>query len=215
MNDIRSPTLHTAGLAGAEALANAALKLSPHSAKALQALAGNVIALECTRPALTVFLSSDERGELHLRGVHEGPVATRVVGSAEDFAQLARSEDPAAALINGNVQLEGSSAALLEMQRVFADLDIDWEAPLVSGLGDVAGHQLAQMLSAAVGWSRQASGNLRRQLDEFAHEEARLAPPRLALEAFYSDVEQLNERSDRLAQRVEGLRQRLERLRAR
>lgn len=215
MSDIRSPTLHTAGLASAEAAINAALRLSPHSVEALKAQAGNVLALECTRPALTVFLCSDQDGQLLLRGFHEGAVTTRVLGSAEDFAELARAADPAAALINGNIQLQGSSAALIEMQRVFNDLDIDWEAALVTGLGDVAGHQIAEMLSAAVRWSQQASNNLRRQLEEFAHEEARIAPPRVALEAFYGDVEQLSERSERLAQRVEGLRRRLERLRDR
>lgn len=207
------PTLHTAGLAAAEATVNAALRLSPHSVEALKPLAGRVLALECTRPAITLYMHSEANGEMRLQGVNEGPVATRVTGTAQDFASLAQSEDPAAALINGGIQLEGSSSTLIDMQRVFNDLDIDWEAPLVSGLGDVAGHQVAGMLSAAFDWSQQARGNLRRQLEEFAIEEARLAPPRLALEHFYEDVQQLSERSERLEQRVERLRLRLERLR--
>ncbi|WOJ97276.1 SCP2 sterol-binding domain-containing protein [Congregibacter brevis] len=213
MNDIRMPTVHTAGLAAAEAAANAALRLSPHSLEALKPLAGRVLALECTRPAVTVYLHSEANGELRLQGVHDGPVATRVTGTAQDFASLAQAEDPAAALINGGIQLEGNSSTLTDMQRVFNDLDIDWEAPLVSGLGDVAGHQLAGMLSAAFHWTRQSGDNLRRQLEEFATEEARLAPPKLALEHFYEDVQQLSERSERLEQRVERLRLRLERLR--
>lgn len=213
MNDVRMPTLHTAGLAAAEAALNAALRLSPHSLEALKALDGQVIALECTRPTITLYLHSNASGELQLQGVHDGPVSTRVVGSAEDFRSLAQAEDPAAALINGGIQLEGSSHTLIAMQRIFNDLDIDWEAPLVSGLGDVAGHQLASMLTAAFHWSRQAGSNLRRQLEEFAIEEARLTPPKLALEHFYADVQDLNERSERLAQRVERLRLRIERLR--
>ncbi len=214
MNDVRMPTLHTAGLAAAEAAVNGALRLSPHSLEALKSLKGQVIALECTRPAITLYLHSEANGELSLRGVHEGPVSTRVIGSAEDFRILAQAEDPAAALINGGIVLQGSSHTLIAMQRIFNDLDIDWEAPLVSALGDVAGHQLASMLSAAFNWSRQASANLRRQLEEFAIEEARLTPPKLALEHFYEDVQQLSERSERLAQRLERLRLRVERLRS-
>jgi ubiquinone biosynthesis protein UbiJ len=210
---LHSPTLHTAGLATAELAINAALRLSPHSIAALSALEGQVIAIECTRPPAVVYLQSDAQGQLLLSGVHEGPLATRVHGTAGDFAELARAEDPAAALINGGLQLEGSSAVLIDMQRVFNTLDIDWEAPLVERLGDVAGHQLAEMLRAALGWTQQAQSRLRRQLDEFAHEEARLAPPRLELEDFYRDVQTLNERSERLAQRVERLRLRLDRLR--
>lgn len=215
MSELRLPALHTAGLAAAETAINAALRLSPHSLEALKPLQDQVLALVCTRPALTLYINSGANGELRLRGIYDGPVATRVLGSAEDFAILARAEDPAAALINGGIQLEGSSGTLIDMQRVFNGLDIDWEAPLVDGLGDVAGHQLASMLTAAFQWSRQASSSLRRQLGEFALEEARLAPPRLALEDFYADVEALTERSDRLAQRVESMRLRLERLRDR
>jgi len=213
VSGIRNPTLHTAGLAAAEGAANAALRLSPHSIEALKELAGQVLALECTRPSLTVYLHADEQGTLKLRGVHDGEVATRVRGSAEDFAELARADDPAATLINGNLRLDGSSATLLAMQRVLSGLDIDWEAPLVAGLGDVIGHQLAGMLEGAFSWSRQAGSNLQRQLREFATEEARLAPPPLALEHFYEDIQTLSERSERLAQRVDRLRRRVSALR--
>ena len=212
-SEVRLPTIHTAGLAAAESTLNAALKLSPHSVEALKDLADQVLALECTKPALTLFLRADLKGYLHLAGAHEADVTTRVRGTAEDFAALAGTQDPAAELINGNLELNGSSATLTDMQRIFADLDLDWEAPIVDALGDVAGHQLASMLRASFSWSQQASTNLQRQLGEFALEEARLTPPALALEDYYSDVQQLAERSDRLAARIERLRQRIERLR--
>lgn len=211
-DEIRMPTLHTAGLAAAEAAANAALTLSPHSQQALAQLDGQVLELVCTQPSLRVFIASNALGELRLAGHHDGPVDTRVLGSAEDFAVLARASDPAAALINGNIKLEGSSATLIDMQRALNDLDIDWEAPLVKALGDVPGHQLAGMLRAAVHWSKDASDSLRRQLSEFALEEARLSPPRLALEGFFDDVRKLTDSADRLEQRIGLLRLRMERL---
>jgi ubiquinone biosynthesis protein UbiJ len=83
----------------------------------------------------------------------------------------------------------------------------------VTALGDVAGHQLAQALRAAYGWGRQASTSLGRQLDEFIHEEARLTPPRLELEDFYRDVQDLVLRVDRLRSRTERLRMRIRQLR--
>jgi ubiquinone biosynthesis protein UbiJ len=213
MTEVRAPTLHTAGLAALERAANAALELSPHSKRALAALSGQVVALECTKPALTVFISSDDSGQLRIQGLHEGEVATRVRGTAGDFAELAGSEDPAATLINGGLSLEGSSATLIAMQQVFSELDVDWEAPLVRVLGDVAGHQLAQMLRGALAWSAQASRSLQRQLSEFALEEAALTPPRLALEDFYRDVRRLEERSERLERQLARARERVARLR--
>ncbi len=213
MNDIRNPALHTAGLAAAEGAANYSLGLSPHTQQELRAIAGQVIAVQCTKPPLTVYVSSDEDGALQLRGVYEGAVATRIIGETGDFLELARSEDPAATLINGNIQLEGSSSTLLDMQRVLTQIDIDWEAPLVQGLGDVVGHQVADVLRGLFSWSRDSGNRLQRQLREFALEEARLSPTRLELEDFYADTQALGERSERLEQRVEQLRQRLERLR--
>jgi ubiquinone biosynthesis protein UbiJ len=208
----QDPALRSAALAGLERAANAALALSPHSRRALAALAGRVVAIECTAPAFSVYLQPTEDGDLRLQGVHEGPVDARVRGSSSDFAELAGSDDPTATLINGNLVLEGSSAPLIELQRVFAGLDVDWEAPLVAALGDVAGHQAAQLLRGAFRWTRDAGRSLARQLEEFVHEEARLTPPRTELEDFYADVQSLGLAVDRLETRLERLRGRLARL---
>ena len=92
-------------------------------------------------------------------------------------------------------------------------IDIDWEAPLVASLGDVAGHQLAQFLRRVFSWGKQASTGLTRQLEEFIHEEARLSPPRLEVEDFYCDVQEIGLRVDRLESRIERQLQRLHKLR--
>ncbi|MEM9398084.1 MAG: SCP2 sterol-binding domain-containing protein [Pseudomonadota bacterium] len=212
IEELRMPTLHTAGLAAAESAVNAALRLSPHSKQALAAISERVLAVECTAPAIALYLAADSSGDLLMRGVHEAEVTTRVRGTLEDFMALAQAEDPAAELINGAIQVEGETATLLSMQKVFAELDIDWEAPLVDGLGDVVGHQLAELLRGLFSWSQQVSSSLRRQLNEFAHEEARLAPPAIALEEFYEDVASLQDQCDRLEQRLVGARRRAEKL---
>ena len=101
------------------------------------------------------------------------------------------------------------SAPLIELQRTLAHLDVDWEAPLVDALGDVAGHQLATLLKGAFSWGRQASAGLARQLEEFIHEEARLTPPRLELEDFYREVHELQMQVERIELRTARLRKRL------
>jgi ubiquinone biosynthesis protein UbiJ len=64
---------------------------------------------------------------------------------------------------------------------------------------------LAQALRGLFSWGQQASASFLRQLEEFIHEEARLAPPRLEVEDFYQDVQQLNQRVDRLQARIRQL----------
>jgi len=206
-----APTLHTAALAALETAANGALALSPHGGEALASLEDCVFAFHCTAPALDCYLCPGADG-VRLTGYHQGPVTTRLTGTASDFAELAQADDPAATLVNGGLTMEGDSAPLLELQRLLATLEIDWEAPLVEALGDVAGHQLAQLLRQAFAWGRQASGSLGRQLGEYLQEEARLSPPRLEVEDFYRDVRELGLRVNRLESRARRLRQRLQKL---
>ena len=203
------PTIHTAGLAGLESALNQALNFAPEGKAELAQLEGTVFALQCTSPALQVYLQPLQ-DSVRLIGVYDGPVTTRVRGAASDFTELASSKDPTATLINGELELEGNSAALIELQQILGRLDIDWEAPLVEALGDVAGHQLAQLLRATFTWGKQASSSLQRQLDEFIHEEARLCPPRLELEDFYADVQQLGLKVERLTLRTQRLRKKIQ-----
>lgn len=203
-----NPTLHTAALAALEAAINRALTLAPGSNDALEPLNDKVFALHCQAPNVDIFLQPLD-GAIKLMGIYEGPVTTSIRGEAGDFAELATASDPAATLINGNLELHGDSAALIELQQVLSRLEVDWESPLVDTLGDVAGHQVAEVLRATFSWSRQAGSSLARQLEEFIHEEARLSPPRLELEDFYQDVRDLGLRVERLESRLRRLRRRV------
>lgn len=211
MNGSIDPALHTAALAALEAGLNRALALSPGATAQLSELEDCVFALHCTAPALDVYLQPGAHG-IRLSGICDGPVTTSIRGTAADFTELASAEDPTATLINGGLALEGDSAPLIELQHILSALQVDWEAPLVDTLGDVIGHQLAQVLRHAFGWGKQASASLTRQLAEFIHEEARLSPPPLEVEDFYRDVHELEMRVDRLESRTERLRRRLQKL---
>lgn len=203
------PALHTAAIAALEHAVNRALQLDRLAAEKLGDLEGEVFRLQCTQPAVDFYLLP-EAGRVRLLGFHDGEVTTAIRGTARDFADLATASDPAAALINGNIALDGDSGPLMDLQRILSRLDLDWEAPLVDTLGDVAGHQLAEGLRGLFGWGRQAGESILRQLEEFIHEEARLAPPRQEVEDFYDDVEKLNQRVERLAAKASRLAARLD-----
>lgn len=212
MNQLPDPALHTAVLAALESATNRALSLSTGGLEGLATLEDEVFAFHCTAPELDFYLHPGADG-IRLTGIHEGPVTTHVTGAASDFAELAHSDDAAATLVNGDLRMEGNSAPLLELQKQLSTLDIDWEAPLVDTLGDVAGHELAQLLRQVFSWGKQASSSLTRQLREFIQEEARLSPPRLEVEDFYQDVHELGLRVERLQSRSERLRRKIQELR--
>ncbi|MEM1110757.1 MAG: SCP2 sterol-binding domain-containing protein [Pseudomonadota bacterium] len=191
---------------------NRTLALAPGASARLAKLDGSVFCVQCTSPSFELYLLPQEMG-VRLMGVCEHPITTAVRGSAADFTELASASDPAATLINGALEIDGDSAPLIELQQILGDLDVDWEAPLVDAFGDVPGHQLAAGLRGAFGWGQRAGESLRRQLSEFILEEARLSPPRLQLEDFYSDVQALGLDVERLESRITRLKQRLDRLR--
>jgi ubiquinone biosynthesis protein UbiJ len=199
-----NPTLHTAAISTLEQALNRALRLDPRSGEQLSPLVDQVFHFDCTNPELEIFLLPDTSG-IRLMGYWDGDVTTGIRGQASDFAELASASDPAAALINGQLELTGESGPLIELQSVMKGLQMDWEAPLVNSFGDVVGHQLAEGLRGMFGWGQQASSSFARQLEEFIHEEARLAPPRQEVEDFYSDLEQLNLRVDRLQAKMSRL----------
>ncbi|MCR9107025.1 MAG: SCP2 sterol-binding domain-containing protein [Gammaproteobacteria bacterium] len=206
------PTLQAAALTALEAALNRALRLAPRQGAELAPFEDAVFALHCTSPQVDVFVHPGA-GSLRITGHHEGHVTTSIRGSAADFQALAASRDPAATLINGNLELDGDSGPLIELQKVLSTLEVDWEAPLVNTLGDVAGHQLAQLLRHAFAWGRDASKSLTRQLEEFIHEEARLSPPPLELEDFYADVRELGQSVERLQLKAQRLRKQIDKLR--
>ncbi len=201
-------TVETAAIAALETALNQALALDPATGRALAALEGKVFQLDCTQPELEIFLIAQAE-RIRLSGHWEGDITTGIRGSAGDFAELAASDDAAASLINGKLELHGNSGPLIELQGILAGLDMDWEAPLVEALGDVVGHQLAQGMRGLFSWGQQARSSLHRQIEEFIIEEARLTPPRLEVERFYSDIQSLNNQVDRLQARMQQLAQRL------
>ncbi|MBT4521933.1 MAG: hypothetical protein HOC23_18195 [Halieaceae bacterium] len=209
MTSHSDPTLHTAALAALETTLNQALKLAPQGRSALGVLKDKVFSVQCTAPRFDVFLQVSDSG-IRLMGFYDGEVATTVRGTASDFTELARSSDPTATLINGHLALDGDSAPLIELHQILSALNVDWEAPLVSSLGEDAGHQVTQILRSLFNWGEQASNNILRQIKDFIQDEARLSPSRQELEGFCKGVRELGLQVQRLDSNTRRIRKRLQ-----
>ena len=202
---IVSPTLHTAGLAALETLVNRALSLDPASLQRLAALDSHVYLIHCSSPQLSVYLIPGQDG-IRLCGVYQHEANTTLTGSAREFGKLVTAKDPASALINGELELHGDSHALIELQKILKQLDIDWEAPLADWFGDVVGHQLGRGIRSGLRFARQAATSLKRQLEEYLVEESELLAPRWQVDKFFSEVDQLAMRTERLQARLNKIK---------
>lgn len=204
------PTLKTAAFAALEGTINAALRLDPASRQKLAALNGRVFHLECSRPDVDIFLIPQHDG-VQIAAHWEGEITAGLSGSADDYAQLLRSADPGATLINGNMTVVGDSKALLQLRDVAAALDLDWEAPLTRAFGDIVGHQMANSLRFGQRLFRDAANSLQRQVRDYFQEENSLLAKRWQFEQFENDVDAITARSEHLLTRAAQLQQTLTR----
>lgn len=196
-------TLTTAALAGAEATINRALRYDPATRQKLAKLEGQVLAVHLSTPSVCVYLAP-EANRLRLLSHWEGPVATELRGSLPALVKVALSRD--SNLKGSGVEISGGTGMLLELRQILQGLDIDWEELLSELLGDVAGHQGAEMLRSAKRWLEGRGQSSQRLVSEFVTEELQLLPSRTELEDFYRNVDQLRLDLDRAEARLQLLK---------
>lgn len=207
-------TLNVAALAALERAINAALGMDDATREQVNALAGKVFCIDCSVPALRAYIAP-EADCVRLYSHYEGAVSCTVSGAGSDFVALAGAADKASALVNGNLRISGDSAPLLALEKALGTLDLDWEQRLALVVGDVAAHQLGRAARGSARWGRRAHGSLARHVEEFIHEEARLAPPRLEVEDFFADLRATAQRGERLEAGIRRLGRRIDALAAR
>lgn len=195
-------TLSTAALAALEKLINTALQYDPGTRIALGRLADQVLAVQVTAPAFTVYVTTDIDG-IRLMGHWEGEVHTQLRGSLPALARLARSQHTSFA--NSGVEVIGNTGLLVDLQRLMRNLDIDWEEALTGVVGDVIGHQSAEMIRSGARYASNRTSEARRLVSEFLTEELGTLPARNELEGFYQDVDDLRLHTDRIEARIKQL----------
>ena len=198
----------TAAIGALEHAINRALQLDPGTLQALRALHGHIFAVECTEPAIQLFLHIND--PLRLSEHHEGDVTTRVVGSASDFAGLVTADDPAAALINSGISVHGKTGPLIELQHILKNVDIDWEEPIADIFGDPLGHQIGRGIRRAMAFAKTLPPKLQARIEAHLYDEARLTPRRQEFEAWVKGVADLNMGIERLQAKVNLLRRKRE-----
>lgn len=196
-------------LAGVEAGLNKVLALDATALPRLAALQGRVIAVDCTAPALRLFLLPGADG-LRLAGHWEAPADCTLRAPAGRLLELAVRRDKSAVLHAPDVELDGHSACLLDLAAILQDLELDWEGTLAEWLGPLGAVALARPLQGAGQWSGDALASLRLNLADWLAEEARLLAGRQEAEARFAELDDLKLALDRLEARSERLARRLE-----
>lgn len=111
---------------------------------------------------------------------------------------LWRSRNKITALVDSGVTLTGDSLLLQQLQKMSAQLDVDWEALLAEHTGDVVAHQLGRAARKASVWFTGARREAERLAREFLQFESATVPSRHEVNNFCRDVADMQLRMDRL-----------------
>ncbi|MEN0107693.1 MAG: SCP2 sterol-binding domain-containing protein [Pseudomonas sp.] len=191
-------------LATAETALNRVLRLDATALPRLEHLAGKVIEVDCSAPALQLFILADGAG-LRLAARWDGDIACRLRAPASSLLRLAASKDKTAVLHSPEVELDGDSAVLLDLAAVLQDLELDWEYELARWLGPVGSQLLSGHLKSRARWTTQNLDSLRHNLADYLAEESRTLVGENEAQARFAELDELKMALDRLEARVERL----------
>lgn len=192
-------------LKAVEAAVNRTLALDPDMAARLAQINGKVIAVDLRGPDVVIYLAPHADG-IRFLGRCEGEPDTVLSGAPSAFLRLGTSAHPARVLFSGDVHIRGDVELGRRFKAAIDGMEIDCEEQLARLVGDVAAHQLGNMVRDGRRWMREAVDTLSRDVAEYLHEEARLVPEPGELEAFLTDVDTLRSDAERLEQRIARLR---------
>jgi ubiquinone biosynthesis protein UbiJ len=105
-------------------------------------------------------------------------------------------------LRSGAVTISGDAEIAQSFQDLLRAARPDLEEELSRLIGDVAAHQIGNLVRSAGGWGRKAAATFAANVSEYLQEESRDLVTRTEIEEFLAGVDELREAADRLQARV-------------
>jgi len=190
-----------------EEVGNRLLRLDPETLRRLGDLQGRVVCIEFRDLGRKLYLHPSESG-FRLATESEQLPAVTLRGTLATFGRLGLGAETET-LNAGELDIEGDAALGQRLQRIFRNLDLDWEEPLARLFGDPIGHEVGRAARAAFNWHRQALKTFGLNTAEYLQEELRLLPVRYEVDAFLNGVDGARADVDRLAARIQRLKDKL------
>lgn len=190
-------------LAPLQELLNRNIQASTPARQCLPELADRVLAVSLRDTPMALYMQFGEAGvNLHFSAPADPDVI--LTGGISGLARLA-GEDAGAALQSGEVQLHGDPELARTIQSLLQHSRPDWEEELSRLVGDVAAHQVGNLVRGMFSWGRQAGESLQRNAAEYLQEESRDLVAPAEARAFIRAVDTLRDDVERVAARLDRL----------
>ncbi|KAF1010318.1 MAG: hypothetical protein GAK32_01552 [Pseudomonas fluorescens] len=196
-------------LASVEHGLNRVLRLDSTALARLAHLNGKVIAVDCTRPAMQLFILPSDDG-LMLAAQWAGEVDCTLRAPGTSLLHLALSRSKTAILHGPELTLEGESGVLMDLAAVLQDLELDWEYELSRWIGPVATQLVSGHLRSRTRWYQQGFASLNQNLAEYLSEESRTLVGNREAQARFRELDKAKLDLERLEARFERLKRSLD-----
>ena len=197
-------TIIQAGLVSAETAINKALKFDPATQAKLSALSPKVLALHFESPSFSIYVRFMDG--IQLLSHYEDEPEAALKGPVSAFVNLARNDDKQAALMQSDIQIQGSSQLALSLADVMGQLDVDYEAMIAELTGPVAAHIIGKKVRSLTSWFKSTGDKLKQDSVEYVRDELQLAPHKLEGESRFTDIQMIKMDVERLEARIQRLK---------
>ena len=184
---------------------NRLLGFDPDALGRCRELEGRCVSLEITDLDFRIYCHPGAAGIRLSREAPPHEVDASISGRLIALINLATEDDKLSTSMQEKVNYRGDVALAQRLQKIVADLDIDWEEILAGYTGDVLAHQLNK------GWrelrERMLDGadSVLATTSEFLREEARLTPTRTEFDRLAAGITALKHDAARVEARVQLL----------
>lgn len=209
-----SGIIGTTALWPAEKFINHALASDAHLRKNISPFVGKSLEIKSSKPNFSVTAFFDS-GRISLSSasaeqLHISPDAS-ISGEAVDLFSLLATNDRTP-LANTRIKIAGDAQLVQDLYGTFQSLDIQWADFLAPIAGDVISNEVEQLVQDTRAWSADSNQRIRRNVNDYIVEEAKLAPHASEVEKFSQDLDALRLKIDRVNAKAELLYQRIDQL---
>lgn len=200
-----SPSIDSALCASIERSLNTVLQHDSALLNALSRFEGKRICIQSDDWLILVVTICPHGLQLSLQDDSE--CDTTIFGSISELLSVALASDKADALMNGDVDISGSSALVLDIAKIMQQMNIDWEALVAPLTGGLIAHQIGKGFRSLIKWGQDSGQTLATSSKEYLEDEVQLLVPKPLAEHFASQVSELRLATDRAEARLEHIKQ--------
>lgn len=184
---------------------NRLLALDEAALQGCSEMQGYCIAIDITDLDFQLYCHPGNWGLRLSRQAPAREVDASISGRLMALVNLSTQDDKLSTSISERVSFHGNVTLAQKVQRIVANLDIDWEEALAQHSGDVLAFQIHQRVSKFGRWLSSSADSLLQTSSEYLREEARVSPTLPEYRQFQTQVSDLKNDVARAEQRLQRL----------